>query len=145
MHICFPVFEPNGVVRWCSESDYLRGSSNDSWNDGISFESTGNRRTPPIEAVRTWLLGLSEPGNAQRAGGSMNQADIPVAKAQAAVSRVTWLSGWFQIWKRKQKQWTNIWNNSDFRHTSFPIAFKYFKRFMLLNPASFWSSAHDNS
>lgn len=41
----FPVFEPNGVVRWCSQSHYLRGSTQwyDSRNDGMSSESSGNR------------------------------------------------------------------------------------------------------
>lgn len=55
----------------------------------MSFESTGNRLTPPIETVRMQLLGLCEQGNAQRAGGSMNQAGTPVSKAQEAVSRKT--------------------------------------------------------
>lgn len=55
----------------------------------MSSESTGNRLTPPMETVRMCLLGLSEPRNVQRAGGSVNQADIPVSKAQAAVSRET--------------------------------------------------------
>lgn len=69
----------------------------------MSFESAGNRLTPPIETARLWLLGLSEPGNAQRAGGSMNQADTPVSKARAAVSRESCLSDWFLIQKRQQK------------------------------------------
>jgi len=55
----------------------------------MSFESSGNRLTPPFETVRTLLLALSEPGNAQRAGGSMIQADAPGSEAQGAVSGET--------------------------------------------------------
>lgn len=43
---------------------------------------------------------------------------------------------------KTKEQWKNIWNNSEFRHTCFPIAFKYCQGFTLLNPASSQSLAY---
>lgn len=55
----------------------------------MSSESSRNRLTPPIETVRMRLLALTEPGNAQSAGGSVSQADAPGSWAQGAASGET--------------------------------------------------------